>query len=580
MRPSAQTCLRRYSVCETSPPPGVALLLGILTVAGCDARTAPEGSQDQAQQTVAPAALEPSDLAPGRLVGLTLESTGDFRPNSSTVFTVTIASGPEPLNSVKVDLVLPELTEFQRDPTSFRGVPPNSRMTPHASWSTVLSPRSSQTREFSVRFPEPGLYSVYAKAQAIPTVRNSAFLGDEDAAIGWVLIAETGGRFSPKYDKSMLLADAVSFGPFRSLRDAPRVLGEGSGNFCLPGNCPQRNCCFGGTLTYTNPISSVSEPMGNVEIQVNFQTGESFYTTTSGSGMFAGLPCAKPAENGWVYFNLTYPYATVYDHGASGFQFATITSAACNTVLTHNSLLAGPVVFEHIATARNNGLGMFNRSRGWIQLDIVDSSSSDKTSRYIPTDDRIRIIVPHVYTLFGGFTHAHEYGHALHATFAHGNPGSGSCSGAHLIDVPNTVGCAYSEGWADYFSISVLPTNHFDLKPEKFEENVWHWIANNPTHGDQIEGAVAGYLLDMSDPVNSVEGDAQALPASFVASIFSSCVHLSLGAPAYISGLRPCFEGTLTPTNPYTLSPSVQYPAQWSYGPMAQAYTWNISAIR
>ena len=91
---------------------------------------------------------------------------------------------------------------------------------------------------------------------------------------------------------------------------------------------------------------------------------------------------------------------------------------------------------------------------------------------------------------------------------------------------------------------------------------------------------MAGYYFDITDPANASEGDAQSLPASFIASVISSCEHNVLGTPGYIVGLRPCFEGVLVPKSPYRLVPSVAYPPGWAYAPMAQAFNWNVSAIR
>jgi hypothetical protein len=148
------------------------------------------------------------------------------------------------------------------------------------------------------------------------------------------------------------------------------------------------------------------------------------------------------------------------------------------------------------------------------------------------------------------------------------------CSGDHFVSIPNTAGCAYSEGWADYFSISTLPTQHQDLNPAQFELN--SWVLQYPTQGLYIEGAVAADYLDMSDGVSAGESDNQALSGVFVANIISSCEHIYLGAPYDVGGLRFCFEQNLTPSSNYRLAPTVSYPPQWTLGPMQVDYNWNI----
>jgi hypothetical protein len=331
-------------------------------------------------------------------------------------------------------------------------------------------------------------------------------------------------------------------------------------------------------LTYTNPIGNQVQPMRDVIVQVNYPNGESFQATASPTGTFGGLACAKTGETGFVYFQTSNYYAgfTVSDFGATGFQFASITSNACGTnISSHNSLLRAPVVFEHLISVKANALTLFNRQRGFLNVEIKTASNSS----YSPSADKITISDTHVYDDFAGFTHAHEYGHALHAVaFAHGNPGSGGCSGPHFINMPSNLACAYSEGFADYFSILTLPTFHPALSPAQFELN--SWVLGYPTQGPSIEGAVAAYFLDMSDGVNAAENDTQALNAAFVANVLSGCVSLSLGAVGDVTGLKYCFEKNLAPSSNFVLNPAVAFPGAWSLGPMQADYGWNVNAVR
>jgi len=90
-----------------------------------------------------------------------------------------------------------------------------------------------------------------------------------------------------------------------------------------------------------------------------------------------------------------------------------------------------------------------------------------------------------IWTAYGQFGKAHEYGHA----WDHEIIGEiqGSCDGSHSFGQPNTIGCAIKEGWADFFSVLTLPTaGYFIAEPYR-----------GVTPRD--EGAVASYFFDLVD---------------------------------------------------------------------------------
>lgn len=453
-------------------------------------------------------------------------------------------------------------------------------MTPAQTDRLQLSRGTKTIRTFSVVFPESGFYTVQVVAKQTTPEPIRDWVPESATANAWILVLDTGGRFSAVYDSTMILKDAVSTGPFRHVdptKNAPpqagvQAVGGEPQRFCEV-DCPPRNCCFGGTLTYSDPVTGQVLPLHGVTVQVRYNTGELF-ESTAWLGTYGGLSCPNPGEVGHVAFLTLHSAFTVRDHGALGYDFANVSSSACGTnLMAHNTVLPGAIVFAHMMTARDNGTALLGKTRGTIPVDIEDAGNSS----YTPSSDRITIATGHVGDQFGGFAQAHEYGHALQAkAFAHGNPGSGLCNGAHEVNLPNTSGCATSEGWADYFSIVVLPTFTFGLSVSDFESN--SWVLAFPTQGDLIEGAVAAYYLDMSDAANSSEGDAQTLGPKFVADIISSCTSTQFGPPYWIYYLRACFENS--PSSGFQLIPSVSFPSGWTLAAMQQDFAWNISAVR
>ena len=89
----------------------------------------------------------------------------------------------------------------------------------------------------------------------------------------------------------------------------------------------------------------------------------------------------------------------------------------------------------------------------------------------------------------------------------------------HSIFGNSSTGCAWTEGWAEWFPARVLNDPFF-----RFEDGTGPnletptWNDGNP-HGDQAEGRIAGTLIDLSDNNNEGfwdrYGEAEAYGAEF-----------------------------------------------------------------
>lgn len=186
-------------------------------------------------------------------------------------------------------------------------------------------------------------------------------------------------------------------------------------------------------------------------------------------------------------------------------------------------------VFINIMKARAGASDLFGASRSWIKVYLT---SSGNKSFYDPTDDEITILTSHVWDAYGVFVAAHEYGHAYHADALYGNVASGTCPSPHHMDTESNLSCAYSEGFADYFSVSVrgdlqsFPYRDLIESNNNFPGCVSRTngacTGGTSTEGALIEGAFAAMLYDLSD--SAVEPhDSIAAPGSYVRELIRTC---------------------------------------------------------
>ena len=134
-------------------------------------------------------------------------------------------------------------------------------------------------------------------------------------------------------------------------------------------------------------------------------------------------------------------------------------------------------LFLNLSRSAAAARSVFSAGRPSIEV-VIDGSFWTTASRYSPNSsagERISIIPADVWDEYGTFIQAHEYGHAFHQRVWGGIVGG--CSGSHQIDQPSSLGCAYSEGIADFFSFVTMPTT---------------WMARN------YSGVTAAYGTDRS----------------------------------------------------------------------------------
>jgi hypothetical protein len=98
------------------------------------------------------------------------------------------------------------------------------------------------------------------------------------------------------------------------------------------------------------------------------------------------------------------------------------------------------------------------------------------------------------------FTVVHEVGHGvMDETYNDAFPAAPNCN-PHFITAASSAGCAWTEGWAEWFPASVY-NNPIFMWPDQSTLNLETPTWNTPGwgNGDTVEGRVAGALIDISD---------------------------------------------------------------------------------
>lgn len=134
------------------------------------------------------------------------------------------------------------------------------------------------------------------------------------------------------------------------------------------------------------------------------------------------------------------------------------------------------------------------------QLKINWSPSSTDGTFYGTGDDLVHLKAadPDAPT-----TVVHEIGHAIMDDVYEDNyPATApNCGTGHPINGVTSVGCAWSEGFAEWFPLTVYGTTVFSLPSgNAIDLENASWDTANFTQGDVTEGRVAGALLDLNDP--------------------------------------------------------------------------------
>jgi hypothetical protein len=269
-------------------------------------------------------------------------------------------------------------------------------------------------------------------------------------------------------------------------------------------------------------------------------------------------------------------------------------------------------VFVNLSATTSASQAFLGYSRADIGVTITSTGTS---SYYDPNQDQINLLTSGIWGEWGIFTLAHEYGHAVQEKALGGIAALGQCpASGHSIDGAYTLGCAYTEGFADFHGVyarrDVLThafVSDYLIEQDTYYPGYTYDASGNrtgtSTDGSIIEGAVAAFFYDLvdgpSDPdsyTNQSDGDDDAVqyPGQYLADIVRTC-SVTFGIRSRrangVDDLAYCFERTVDPAvrNSTTYFPTrssdskatletegATEPANWSQAAIRTLWTHNL----
>lgn len=251
-------------------------------------------------------------------------------------------------------------------------------------------------------------------------------------------------------------------------------------------------------------------------------------------------------------------------------------------------------MFLNLRKTVEGSAALFGVSRPFININVPSCG----TSFYSPTTDEITICTQSVWGSWGIFIAAHEYGHAFHETALWGN--TGSVCNPHFLDTESGLGCAYSEGFADFFGSAVRPDLASYYYRDVFEDNSYFpgcversstypytCIGGTSYEGSVIEGAFAAFLHDLTDAVVEPQ-DSIAAPGGYVRDLIRTCQVLYPSSSWRRANgpdeIAYCAENAINPAGyftrrglyPVAYSESATETGGWTNTRVHRNWTWNM----
>lgn len=526
-----------------------------------------------------------------------VRASGSFRPGQPIQITVTGTSHLRTGNAT-VQLVLPEVAAAQRGGWTRMDYGQDGAVEPAFVQRQSMSRGQSLTRTANVTIPRPGYYQVVATV-----VQNEESPTDERPESGalvqnvahdeiWIYVSENGGRVTESFEANRIPENMHRVpGPLTPVTEAPPTVRtdaaqgprtqRASAARVRASHAPLNGWVDIHAMYWNQDIKNPDNTTGALRpipnaryefiiynrlgTQVQVAPGE-----TDAQGL-AYVQCYSDA-NGWgryklkVYLDNT--RVTMAEQLVLETQvrdFATTCGTAGNEqALTGNLPKERAHVFQNLDKAIRKGDEVFGRQRTDI---TVAMSSTHSYSTYEWSTAARRLIIAtnpapgysgQIWGTHGAFVQAHEYGHAYHNDVLGGveryyyNPyPTPVCPSLHNIQDYTNLQCALAEGFADYYAVVALPGGTGRMETD-LETAVYSPGATNlfqkpaGANGSIIEGAVASFFYDITDPANEAHDQTQ-YPGTYVADIVRTC-QVYAGAWRLNNGvddLAYCFLGTV-----------------------------------
>lgn len=580
------------------------LLLTVLSFVGaCDVTAPPTYNSDRA---VNPAFDRVLDLQSVPRFSSALTAHGSFKPGEPIEI---IATGNANLSTRDVEfrVVLPEVAAASEAgwETPF-SVPLGKSIRPHLDRRLAMPKGGAIQERVTVTIPRAGYYRVVVSVmqksdepmfQAGMPIQNVAHVE------GWLWIAPTGGRYTTEFDASLFPDSVIHMpGPLRApSRRSAKSPNDGLGISANAISATEITV----RASYYNIVAAIYEPVGRAGFEAKVCTPDvtevqcndaQYYSVGSGATDDSGTFTFTCVEQDYQVQVSTVNDLVTVSPTSNAVRRGNVASDCGSTI----DLYLGSGTARSFVNTTKAALGsqsLLGVSRGWI---TVRHNPNAGNSYYSPSSDEITIRTAsgddHVWGEFGIFVAAHEYGHAVQEK-ALGGGVSTSC-GAHRLDGPTNLQCAYSEGFADFHGAAVRSDLSSYLYRANIAVDAWFpgciayvgsICTGGPSYdGSIIEGAVAAFFYDIVDAAGDEPHDAIGAPGSYLAAILSTCEVFS-GSWVRADGIDHiayCTENSINPQAYFatrTTTPTNQRESAtessswgWSSANMRSLWIWNL----
>ena len=431
---------------------------------------------------------------------LKLTASGSFKPGTPITLHAR-AEGIRASRSVEFRIFLPEAELARaRGGTAYDGrfegeVPTVAR------WRGGMGRGQVSERTARTSVLAPGYYQAVLSAQASsdePALSGGDPVVSSATRSVWLLVTEQGGRVTEEFDPTAIPTGyAVESGPFHA---APASMAPSASLTMEDEEQTPQPPPSGGTgtstrryrLAYVHEVTGVLLPVANAAVSADFQVR---FTDAYG---YVTIPCpatniVASLANTRVSVDATRSIASACGSPQADGEAALVLFSSPFAVFAH--------VFQTMNTVALRAEAFFGRARDQVAVHITVFDQQAFYSRGDgPTSEYIHLPVSFggqtsIWSSFGTFTMAHEYGHAFQNHALGGLSDSGDGCGEHSFSSLESIGCAWNEGFADYFSVALMPYEggfYDDIsegRPMSYARSVGIY------DGSRVEGAVAAFLL-------------------------------------------------------------------------------------
>lgn len=548
--------------------PSYLLALGALASACTDnAIVGPTPPQSDLRRSESSASDDKGDIRGVARFSIELRATGPFAPRAPITLEYSVTANL-PTPNAEITLQLPDVQLARAN--RWRAAPVHAalraRLAPEFEFSKPMTQGEILTQRRTITIQEPGYYRVIATANA---PNSKLFVPDVGLVQSfayreiWILVDKSGGRVTSDYDASVFPDNVRELPGVRRIRTshftrptapvpavASKTAASYKANVVTASYDPYANQ---GRLVFQNPETQQILPLNGVRFLVeieNVQEGAIVYSYndwTDGDGRWA-VGC--PGGNQYVHVTFFYDgIVRMMDAPAAGAGYA---DGACG--IDEGDWFLGAVrghlwtIFNQVADA---SLSLLGRTRNPVDL-LVQSTGGSEYSWGPWQNDRITMDESiNVFSAFGIFTAAHEWGHAVHHRAIGAYPSENTCPDPHGFQMVVHRSCAYKEGFANYHAVATMGSQTGGLAGD-IEANIFYSYAQGD--GTQNEGTVAAFLLDITDPPNEPH-DVVQYPGTYLVEIINTCEVRIAGnfwRPQSINGFIYCMEQAADPANfPY-----------------------------